>query len=261
MPSRRVRAGLAAGLGVIAIILIVLSTHSPSTPAREARPQAPITPITPSLTQMWIQPPTPQVVSWGGFGDQLAVVVRNTSAQQIVRAQLLIIALDRAGHPLLVTSGQPNSTCCALYDIAPGGEYGAFATIKAPLSEVSSLRAEYVDLTTADAPLTGDEEQVTISGIDFDRTADDAIVSATVRTSGKVSSYLSGQAYLVSPSGHLVGVISGRFYCFGPGAVHRLHMQLLHPVPGDTRVSKVVARPLPAGIRGTSVGSCSSPNS
>lgn len=248
MPSPRIRAGFVALLAALAIVLVVLSVRS-TTNASAAPSHVASIALAPSPA--WTPAPAPQVVSWGGTGDQLALVVRNTSTRQIVHARLLIVALDKQDHPLLVTSGQTNSTCCVLSNVPPDGVYGAFATIKAPLSAVHSVTAQYLDLNVADVPSPESTEHVDVSSVQLRRTPSDTIVSATVRTTGKVSPYLSGQAFLVDPHGHLVGVISGQFYCFGAGAVHRLHMQLLHPVPAGTRVQTVVARPLPRASNST----------
>jgi hypothetical protein len=79
------------------------------------------------------------------------------------------------------------------------------------------------------------------------RVPGDAIVHATFTIAGDASGYVVGQAFLGDRRGRLVGVISGRFYCFADGDRRRVRMQLLHPVPPGTRVLRALAYPVPSG--------------
>ncbi len=63
-----------------------------------------------------------------------------------------------------------------------------------------------------------------------------------------IGPYLVGQAILENPAGRLVGVISGRFYCYRDGRRARVRMELLRPAPPRTRVRSVLAYSVPAGV-------------
>lgn len=188
-------------------------------------------------------PGSPEIVSWGGNGDQLAVVVRNQSAQQVRQAGVLIEVLDADGVRLFSTRGSEGSTCCTVLSLPPGGEYGLFAELGFPVSDVADVRVSYIDPVMEPAvPAT-----LTITSLDLQHTVDDTEVRARVEAVAETGPYIVGQAFLVDEQDALVGVISGRFYCFTAGLQRELRMELLRPTPPSTRVSRVVAYPVPEG--------------
>jgi hypothetical protein len=192
-------------------------------------------------------PEEPEVVSWGGHDDQLAVVVRNQADVEVRDARVLITALDAGGRPLVATAGPPDSKCCTIVGLPPGEEFGLFLNLGLPVSEVADVQVRYVDLETAPALAPADRPRVDVGDASLERTPGDAVVTATFTAHGDVGPYVAGQAFLVDRDDRLVGVISGRFYCFGPDTTRRLRMQLLRPVPAGTRIQKVLAHPIPAG--------------
>lgn len=203
------------------------------------------------------RPVAPATESWGGVGDQLSIIVRNTSSRTIVLARVRIEAMSASGAPIPITTVQPTSTCCTVLDVAPGGRFGVFANLGARVGDVRKVRVAYVGpvLTTSAPPSV----HIVVRNTSLHLSRDDAVVSATVSVSGTVPAYMAGQAFLVNRQGRVVGVISGRFYCFGDGTTRRLRMQLLHPVPLGTRLAQVVLAPVPPAAVAPGSPRCAQP--
>lgn len=190
-------------------------------------------------------PVEPEIVSWGGNGSQLAIVIRNQGDREIRSARVLITALDHDENPLFATLGPANSTCCTVFALRPGKEFGLFVNMRRNISTVGRVIVRFVsvDWAPVDAERAG---SVTVKVANLRRTAHDAVVTATLEADDKVGPYLAGQAFLVDRKDRLVAVISGRFYCFAKGVTRRVDMQLLRPLPADVHIQKVIAYPIPA---------------
>ena len=209
-------------------------TTEPSTEPTTADPTAPATDLV-----------RPDLVRWGGHGKHLALVVRNTTGATIRRALVRIEVRDRAGRVLVDTVGRPGSKCCTVLGVTPDGEFGLFATLPTRVRDVGEVSVRYAELELADRAPKG---WVAIDRAELRRTPNDAIVTARFTASGKVGPYIAGQAFLVDRRNRLVGVISGRFFCYASGTKRRVRMELTRPVPRGTRVERAVAHPIPRGI-------------
>ncbi|MBM9459503.1 hypothetical protein JK386_06280 [Nocardioides sp. zg-536] len=186
-----------------------------------------------------------EVVRWGGHGDQLAVEVRNASDRTVLRAELQVVALDARGAPVGVASAHPATTCCTVLGLPPGASYGVFADLDVPVEDVAQVRVRYLQVRFADTEPT--PARLTVSETRLRRLPGDTEVRAVLRATGDVRGFVVGQALLEDATGRLVGVISGRFYCFADRSRRSVRMQLLRPVPARTRVDRVLAYPIPAG--------------
>lgn len=187
-------------------------------------------------------PAGPEVVRWGGGDGQLAVVVRNTADVTIAAATVRITALDADGAVLSATSGNARTTCCTVLGLPPNREFGLFADLDAPLADVDRVEVRYLDVRTT----TRRPPRVDVGRPRLERMPDDATVAVELETRGEVRGFVVGQAFLVDDDGDLVGVISGRFYCFRDGTRRSVRMQLLRPVPPSVRVERALAYPIPA---------------
>lgn len=196
---------------------------------------------------------SPTVVDWGGSGDQVVVVLRNEGSRTIRRAQVALTARNDQGMVVAQASDSAESTCCTVVGLPPGGEFGVFLRLHegAQMDDVADVEIRYDTITfgAADAPLA----TVEIRDARLRRTPVDTLVHATLSLDGTraalrdLSGYVAGQAFLVDPDDDIVGVISGRFYCFSAAQPsHRVAMQLLRPVPPGTRVARVLAYPVTA---------------
>lgn len=194
-------------------------------------------------------PRGPEVVRWGGSDGQLAVVVRNTADVTIASATVRITAFDVDGSVLTATDGSERSTCCSVLGLPPDREFGLFAELDAPLETVDRVEVRYLELRTTSRVLP----RVDVRRPVLRRTVDDAEVTAEIEARGGVRGFIVGQAFLTDADGELIGVISGRFYCFRDGTRRSVRMQLLRPVPPGARVEKALAYPIPsdadAGVR------------
>lgn len=208
-------------------------------------PPGPIPPLQPTITAF-----DPTIVSFGGSGEQLAVVVRNESQRVIRRAGVVITARGLDGEILARRSDGPRSTCCTVLGLPPGGEFGLFLDIDMPVSAVAAVEVSYTSVSLGNAPSSVPTVKVASSALR--RTSGDTVVDARLvvegprRLFGLYDGYLVGQAFLTDEAGELVGVISGRFYCFSAATRERdVTMQLLRKVPPGTRIGKVVAYAVP----------------
>jgi len=191
-------------------------------------------------------PRAPEVVRWGGQGQQLAIVIRNQSEVMIRQANTVIEAIGRDGAVIDTATGHEQTTCCSVLGLVPGAEYGLFADLDVPVTQVSSVRVTYVDADFVS--VTSYPEPVTTRVLGIDHPAGDTVVRVDIDVHEAASPYLVGQAFLVDTQGRLVGVISGRWYCVGPGTERELRMQLLDPTPAGTSVDRVVVHPVPDGV-------------
>lgn len=196
----------------------------------------------------------PKLVRWGGHGTRLAMVVRNPSSVEIQHARVLVTVLDAQGNPLGTRAAPPGAKCCTVLGLAPGGEFGLFANLGIPVSRIDRVLLRFLDVTTA--PVADRAPKVLVSDPVLSRTRSDTVVTATLTASGDVGPLVAGQAFLTDPDGRLVAVISGRFYCFADQARRRLRMQLLHTVPPDTRIQRVLAHPIPADVSAITPRAC-----
>jgi len=212
------------------------SDAAPATPTETPTP----TPVEPDAAL--------EVVDWGGSRGQLGVVVRNTGTHTITEADVTILGLDAAGGAITVSRSSRTDPCCSIVGLPPGGSYGLFADLDRPLGDLADVRVELDRVETAAPPRDPSAEAVDIRLLDFEQPRGDAVAVAAVRTRGDVGPYLVGQAILENPAGRLVGVISGRFYCYRDGRRARVRMELLRPAPPRTRVRSVLAYSVPAGV-------------
>lgn len=190
-------------------------------------------------------PRGPQVVEWGVNGQQLAVVVKNQTRSLIVSATVRIQAYDENHRLIVASTGPQRSKCCTILGLPPRQRFGLFLFVGPRASDVRSVRVDYVDTDVrTDDPKARGTYSTEVTALD--RQPDDTVVTATITAHGPVTPFLVGQAFVTGPDG-LIGVISGRFYCFEDGASRRMRMQLKHPVPAGSRVESVVAYPVPPG--------------
>lgn len=196
---------------------------------------------------------TPRIVEWGGSGDQVVVVLRNQGTRTIRRAQVSLIARDADGQVVARAQDGALSTCCTVVGLPPGQEFGIFADLTdgARASDVADVDVRYEAITFGPSGWT--VPRVEVSDVRLRRTPSDAVVEATLSLTGDraawrgLTGYVAGQAFLADRSGELVGVISGRFYCFTAAAPRRrIAMELQRTVPAGTRVTRVVAYPVAA---------------
>ncbi len=191
-------------------------------------------------------PSGPEVVRWGGQGRQLSVVIRNQSDVMVKQANTEIEAIGSSGEVISTATGNASTTCCSVLGLVPGAQYGLFADLDVPVSEVASVRVTYLDPEVVEAATY--PEPVTTRVLGVDHPAGDTVVRVDINVHEAASPYLVGQAFLVDAEGRLVGVISGRWYCVGPGTQRELRMQLLNPTPAATRVDRVVVHAVPQGV-------------
>lgn len=196
----------------------------------------------------------PEIVKWGGHDRQLAIIIRNQETREIRSGKALITVYDHDGRQIASSSGHTESKCCSVFGLQPGQEFGLFLNMANDISDVGKVAVRFVSLKTV--PKTSKTPRLAVKDPSLILTKNDAIVTATVRATGKTGPYIAGQAFLTDRKGHLVGVISGRFYCFADGVSHRLRMQLLKRVPKGTRIEKVAAFSIPAGEPVGIHGSC-----
>lgn len=261
--TRRSGLFLVVPLALAALLVALLASCGPGEQRSGSRvPPAVLTPSSPTpaasppgATPAPDVPVEPEVVSWGGEGGHLAIVVRNQSDVLIRSARVLITGLDSEHRPVLATIGRPDSKCCTALDVGPGEEFGLYVNMRRPVTDLSEVLVRYVELETAPAP-SADAPRIEVSGTTLKRETADTVVTATVTTRGDEGPYLAGQAFLVDEKDRLVAVISGHFYCFGPRTRHRLRMHLQRPVPPGTRIQKVLAHSIPRGYPVTEPGAC-----
>lgn len=206
-------------------------------------------------------PPALQVVSWGHAKGQLAVVVRNESGEPITAERVRITALDSAGDVLASTTGTPDDVCCTIVGLPPGRYFGLFANLDPmTLQRTADVAVERVPEAVAGASKAAlSAARIRVDGTRLQRLADDTVVSARLTTRGTgLSGYVAAQAFLVGRDGRVVQVISGRFYCFGPGQSRTVRMQLLHAAPPGVRLDRVVAYVIPDGVPAYVPGECRS---
>lgn len=243
LQRRLPRAVAAVGAVILCASTAACSSSTPDvrvpTTSTSATPDAPV-----QVSSTPAAPDGPDVVQWGGQGHQLSVVVRNQADRTVRQARVLITALDRDGSLIAASSGDSRSTCCTVLGLPPGEDYGMFIDLPRPVEDVDSVLVRYID---AELAPTTKAAAYDVTSVELVRTADDTVVETEVTVDGDVGRYLVGQAFLVDPEDRLVGVISGRFYCFGKDDQRQIRMQLLHPTPPGTRVERVAYYPVPAG--------------
>lgn len=195
--------------------------------------------------------PALDVVSWGQASGQLAVVVRNETGRLIEGMRVRIAALDDDGDTLMSTTGTAGDVCCTIVGLPPEGYFGLFADaapdLAGRIAEVEVEPAHPEAASETDGPMP---TRVKVEGATLERLPHDAVVTAQLTTSraSGLSGYVAAQAFLVRPNGRVAQVISGRFYCFGPGETRQVRMELLHPAPPGLRLDLVVAYAFPAGV-------------
>ena len=194
--------------------------------------------------------PKPSIVTWGGSGTQLAIVIRNDSPWLVRRARVRISAWDSEGELVRRTTGPAGSTCCTVLGLPPGGVYGVFLLLDRGVDDIARVRVRYATLVSQ--RVRKDTPRIDVSGARLVRTSDDTLVEATFTRLGAIrdaGGFVVGQAFLSDRRGRLVGVISGRFACFSPAAPSGwVSMQLLRSVPPGTRIERVFAYPIPDGV-------------
>lgn len=269
--TRRAAASLGRAVALLAL-LVVLGGCS----GAQARSVVPPTPPTPPLrhattaptgaatTAATRTPPVdPQVVAWGRDGRLLSIVVRNADARQVLDGRVEISLHDEAGRLLLATSGPDPSKCCTLLSVPPGHRFGLFLVLPDDLTDIAAVSVAFAapdEVALRPWPARA-SPPISISDPTLSRTRTDAVVTVTLRPQADVPPYVAGQAFLLDRHDHLVGVISGRFYCFERGQSRRVAMGLQHPVPDGTHLGDVVAYPIPPRVRPHVAYSCPSETS
>ncbi|WGL51003.1 hypothetical protein P5P86_13630 [Nocardioides sp. BP30] len=215
-----------------------VATGTTSTAASSAALPTSTAPASPIAGAVDLHP-----LSWGVDGDLLSLVVRNAGTRTVDYARVRITVLDRRGHVITRTTGATGSTCCTVVGLSPGKRFGLFVNLPHDAAAVGSVHLDVLParrrLTDAPAP------KLRVGTATLSRTSTDAVVTARFTAPASIGPYVAGQAFLTDRTGHLVAVISGRFYCFTPGATRVLRMQLLHPVPRGTRISAVLGYAVP----------------
>lgn len=198
------------------------------------------------------------VVDRGLDGRLLSLVVRNDGDRTIRSGRVRITVWDHHRHVLLRSSGPVGSTCCSVVGLSPGARFGLFLNLPAGrVAHAGSIGAVEVQLLPEGRRLTSaPAPRLRVDHATLARSTHDAIVTARVTTPAGTTPYVAGQAFLTDRRGHLVAVISGRFYCFDPHDSRVLRMQLLHPVPRGTRIGAVHAFAVPRHDRATSTPAC-----
>jgi hypothetical protein len=197
-----------------------------------------------------------KVISWGQASGQLAVVVQNDTDRPIRQLRVRITAMDGSGDVVMSTIGSGRDVCCTVVGLPPGKYFGLFADIDPAAGRaITAVQVRPAYATTGTG--TGSPATIAVSRTRLQRTGDDTVVTAELTTRGKdLSGYVAAQAFLVDKDGRVVQVISGRFYCFRPGASHEIRLRLFHPVPTGVRLDRVVAYPIPDGVPPHVPGEC-----
>lgn len=233
---------LVLALGMTGAVLMTSGNRGPEEPTRGGAAMTSSTAETSGTAEEGELPRGPEVVRWGGTDGQLAVVVRNDADATILSAQVRITAYDADGTVLAAASGNEWTTCCTVLGLPPGREFGLFAELSGPIEAVDEVEVQYLDVRTSKRVLP----RVDVRRPELRRTPADAEVTAEVQARGGVRGFIVGQAFLTDADGDLLGVISGRFYCFRDGTRRSVRMQLLRPVPPGARVEKALAYPIPS---------------
>lgn len=196
-------------------------------------------------------PPVVKVVSWGQSSGQLAVIVRNRSTQPIERMRVRITATDSDGATVVSTAGTAPDVCCTIVGLPPGKDFGLFAELGDTVSDIARVEVEPQSVQLG----KGRAADVVASAPRFERYDGDTVVTADLTAKGRLTGYVAAQAFLTR-GGRIAQVISGRFYCFGPGSSHQVRLRLFHEVPADLRLQRVVAYAVPDGVRPYVPGRC-----
>ncbi|TQK71239.1 hypothetical protein [Nocardioides sp. SLBN-35] len=196
----------------------------------------------------------PEVVSWGQEGRQLAVVLRNDSDQVLDEARVRITGRNASGRPVVSTTGPENDVCCTVFGLPPGEEFAVYAPLGPAAAEVTDVAVEYV--STDFRPVREEEPRVVARKGKLKRTADNAVVTATLSAAGPVGDYVAAQAILVDADGDVAQVISGRYWCYEPGTRRRIRLELYRSVPADLRLDRVIAHSIPDGVPAGPKGRC-----
>lgn len=190
-------------------------------------------------------PPGPDVVRFGVHDGMLFLEVENRSTAWIKAAQVLITARGAAGDTIVAATGRLGSRCCTIYALPSGHRYGLFVSLRGSTEPVASVQVTYLDRSVVAG--RGRAPTVTVRHPELRIGRGDAVVRATLVTHHHTGPYVVGQAFLADRRGRLVGVISGRFYCFRPKVPKTVFMHLLHPVPRGTRIVGTAAYSVPPG--------------
>ncbi|WGX95209.1 hypothetical protein [Nocardioides sp. L-11A] len=193
------------------------------------------------------------VRSWGRAAGQLAIVVGNESTEPIASARVRVTARDATGAVLLATSGTDADVCCTVVGLPPGAEFGLFVPLDAGVGEIGAVDVETL---SAEAGASAADASVRVGDADLRRDDDDTVVAVRLKARGRLSGYVAVQALLVDGEGELAQVISGRFYCFRPGAARTVRLHLFYAVPPGLRLDRVLAYPIPDGVRPHVPGRC-----
>jgi hypothetical protein len=175
----------------------------------------------------------------------LFLQVVNRSTAWIKAARVLVTARGAAGDTIVSATGKLGSRCCTIYGLPPGGRYGLFVSLRGSTEPVASVEVSYIDRSVSVS--RSKTPAVALRHPVLRRGDGDAVVRATLITRRHTGAYVVGQAFLADRRGRLVGVISGRFYCFTPNTPKRVWMHLLHPVPRGTRIVGTAAYSVPHG--------------
>lgn len=190
-------------------------------------------------------PVGPRVTGFGVNAGLVFVQVVNDSRRWIRAARVEITARDTQGDVIVSETDALGSRCCTVYSLPPHGVYGLFANLQGSRVPVASVQVRYLDPSLGGRH--GPAASVAVLHPVLSVGDDDAVVRARLVMHGRAGPFVVGQAFLADRRGRLVGVISGRFYCFSPGVPRTVFMHLLHPVPRGTRIVRTVAYPVPPG--------------
>jgi hypothetical protein len=229
----------------IVVALGVVSLLAACSHASVQHPKSSSTSTSPSTTSQPTTKPRIQfsVVDWGVTPDGLlSVRVTNSGVTTIESARAIITARDVNGNAIATVSAPSGYRCCTVVGLAPGLDFGLYADLGASAARTAKVDVQYTNIVRAKP--SDPVPILTASHISMSTSHGTAIVSTRLGMRGKGGPYITAQAFLKNPSGKLVAVISGGFYCFTPGHSRVIKLQFFHPLPANTTVGSVEAFPI-----------------
>jgi hypothetical protein len=193
-----------------------------------------------------------RVGEWGVNDGMLSVLVENTGRDEITSAHAIITARDANGTIIASVSGASGALCCTIVGLQPRHSFGLYADFGPGVTRTASVAVDYTEVTTR-AP-AAHAPSVTASRARLQSASGQTLVHVDLSAPASVGPYVAVQAVLQDPSGKLVAVISGRFYCLFPGSRLGATLQLFHPVAAGTVVRAVTASTIPTDLPAVTAG-------
>jgi hypothetical protein len=231
---------IVAGLAVT-VLAACTSDHSGSSPTSGPAASAPSTSAATTIGNTNAARLT--VARWGVTPDGLlSVLVTNAGPGTVRSARAIIEAKDKFGNTVAASSAPNGTRCCTIINLSPHQSFGLYSNIGTRVSRVADVSVQYAQVSTAVRPLPS--PVAALRDATLVTSSRGATVSVQVTMSPTAGPYMTAQALLDGPSGKLIGVISGAYYCLRANAKRTITLQFFHPVPPGSSVSKVVAYPL-----------------